>query len=54
MNRLFNYGMALLVGFLFGWWDAHSVVARECKQLGAFYVGRQVFDCKAQAQKEQP
>lgn len=28
------------------WIATHGVVATECKKLGAFYVGSEVFECK--------
>lgn len=33
------------LGELFGWVYAHRTVALECKKLGAFYVGDEVFYC---------
>lgn len=32
-------------GALIGWILAHSVVARECERLGAFYVGSVTYKC---------
>ena len=34
-----------LAGYAYGWGRAHNVVARECRMLGRFYVGRSVFLC---------
>lgn len=34
-----------LIGHHDGWVDAHKEVATECKKLGSFYVGREVFKC---------
>lgn len=28
------------------WAFAHSAIATECRQLGGFYVGKTVFECK--------
>ena len=36
----------LLIGALAGWVIAHKTIASECKRLGGFYVGDEVFDCK--------
>jgi len=39
----------MAIGFMIGYNDgcvkAYQQVARECKQLGSFYVGREVFKC---------
>lgn len=44
-----RYGMLSILlfvaGFGLGWVYAHSVVASECKKLGKFYVGDQIFTC---------
>lgn len=34
-----------LIGYLWGWAQAHYTVADECTKLGAFYVGKRVFKC---------
>lgn len=34
-----------LIGYIWGWTQAHSTVAAECTKLGAFYVGKRVFKC---------
>lgn len=34
-----------LVGKNDGWVAAHKEVARECRQLGSFYVGSTTFKC---------
>lgn len=31
--------------YLLGWIVAHKTVADECKRLGKFYVGKEVFHC---------
>lgn len=36
---------SLIVGAYIGWVCAHSVVAKECKRLGGFYVSSTVFKC---------
>lgn len=37
--------ISLLIGYWIGWSDAHYTVAKECRMLGAFYVGKTVFKC---------
>lgn len=37
--------VALLVGRGMGWHAAHAEIVRECKRLGKFYVGNEVFHC---------
>ena len=39
--------VSLLVGYLYGWADAHHTVATECERLGKFYVGKTVYECKS-------
>lgn len=40
-------GMILLILLsVVVWATAHTVVAKECERLGAFYVGAKVYDCK--------
>lgn len=29
-----------------GWLYAHHIIAQECKKLGKFYVGDEVFECR--------
>jgi hypothetical protein len=36
--------------FGLGWAAAHSTVAYECKQLGGFYVGETVYECKVKGE----
>jgi hypothetical protein len=43
---LFLLVNAVVCLFAFGWVAAHSTVAHECKQLGGFYVGETVYECK--------
>jgi hypothetical protein len=38
--------LALLVGYHVGWIHAHLTVSTECERLGAFFVGKQVYECK--------
>lgn len=35
----------LVVAFFAGWVTAHSVIKDECKTLGRFYVGNEIFRC---------
>ncbi|MBS0508504.1 MAG: hypothetical protein JSR53_14100 [Proteobacteria bacterium] len=54
MNDPFIWFIAiivLLVALSFGWIQAHSTVAAECERLGAFYVGKTVYECRPQDQK---
>ena len=37
--------ISFLVGRRFGWEFAHITVATECKRLGGFFVGKEVFKC---------
>lgn len=39
--------VALFSTFVFGWAYAHSEVAWECRNIGTFYVGTTVYECKA-------
>ena len=41
--------LVAIVGFI-GWTAAHSTVADECKQLGNFYVGKIVYECKVKGE----
>lgn len=44
--------MIVTVGsFFIGWVIAHSTVARECERLNGFYVGNEVYECKAKGLK---
>ena len=50
MNDAFSTAMCILivcVFYIFGWASAHNTVATECEKLGAFYVGKTVYECKA-------
>lgn len=51
MDTTFGYILAVLIaaigGFGFGWDSAHSTVATECNRLGAFYVAKTTYECKA-------
>ncbi|WP_186289488.1 hypothetical protein [Methylomonas koyamae] len=47
-NQLFKLMLKNALVWLFGWciWGlAYHEVATECKILGRFYVGSQVFEC---------
>ncbi len=37
--------IACLICYKAGWVNAHKTVAKECKRLGKFYVGKEVFQC---------
>lgn len=39
--------LAVFLGYVAGWLDAHANVARECRRLGSFYVGKTTFRCVA-------
>jgi hypothetical protein len=41
-----------LICFGMGWAKAHKTVATECKKLGKFYVGNEIFHCVKIEQKE--
>lgn len=43
--QLFFLLLALLIGYAIGWRAAHVTVAMECERLGAFYVGKQIYQC---------
>jgi hypothetical protein len=49
MNNWF-YGVvcvcALLLAYAGGWIVAHGTISWECHNVGTFYVGEKVFDCK--------
>ena len=36
---------AVLIAYIAGWLRAHRTIAQECKKLGKFYVGKEVFEC---------
>ncbi|WP_445368844.1 hypothetical protein ACH5Y9_05500 [Methylomonas sp. BW4-1] len=38
--------LAIILAFVIGWEAAHRTVATECKKLGKFYVGNEVFECR--------
>ena len=49
MNVIYTALIALLwfaMGVFVGWIKAHKTISSECKKLGGFYVGDEVFDCK--------
>lgn len=35
----------LILGVFIGWLYAHVTVATECKRLGGFYVGNEIYHC---------
>lgn len=37
--------IAIELSYSAGWHSAHSTIARECRLLGGFYVGKSVFRC---------
>lgn len=37
--------LAIILAFVVGWEVAHRTIATECKKLGRFYVGNEVFEC---------
>ena len=41
-----SYVGAALILCVLVWIAAHETVAKECKNLGAFYVGNTVYECK--------
>jgi len=45
MNWLAIAIISFALGVLFGWVYAHVTVATECRRLGSFYVGDDVFHC---------
>lgn len=45
MNWLAIAIISFALGALFGWVYAHSTVATECRRLGSFYAGDDVFHC---------
>lgn len=47
MTALFWALAALLLGLILGWASAHNTIANECKKLGRFYVGPDVYECTA-------
>jgi len=46
-------GFVFFAGCFIGWGFAHTTIATECKRLGKFYVGKEVFECsKIETEKE--
>lgn len=39
--------LLVYAAYRFGWELAHLTIAKECKRLGAFYVGGTTFKCVA-------
>lgn len=39
-------GFVFFAGRFVGWDFTHTTVATECKRLGKFYVGKEVFECR--------
>ena len=52
MIKLFAVIGLLAVGFYFGWLAAHVMVATECKRLGGFFVGSEVYQCHQVEKRE--
>ena len=50
MSERFIEAVVLACAFGLGWVTAHANVAYECKQLGGFYVGETVFECKVKGE----
>jgi hypothetical protein len=46
----FITSLVLATAVFLGWVVAHNTVARECKQLGGFYVGKTVYECKVKGE----
>jgi hypothetical protein len=46
----FIASFVLVFTFGLGWVAAHTTVAYECKQLGGFYVGKTVYECKVKGE----
>lgn len=34
-----------IIAYLIGWINAHKTIAKECKNLGKFYVDKEIFTC---------
>ena len=45
MTTMFVSILTAIFGGVVGWVYAHQVVAKECRKLGRFYVGKSVFIC---------
>ena len=46
----FIAALVIAIAVFVGWTAAHGTVAYECKQLGGFYVGKTVYECKAKGE----
>jgi hypothetical protein len=46
----FIAALVIAIAVFVGWVAAHSTVAYECKQLGGFYVGKTVYECKVKGE----
>ena len=46
----FITSLVLATAVFLGWVVAHNTVAYECKQLGGFYVGKTVYECKVKGE----
>jgi hypothetical protein len=46
----FIASLVLAIAVFVGWEAAHTTVAYECKQLGGFYVGKTVYECKVKGE----
>lgn len=44
----------IAIGFYLGWAVAHMTIATECKRLGGFFVGKEIFHCRQIDKREAP
>lgn len=35
----------LVVGYLWGYQNAHNYISKECERLGGFFVGKKIYKC---------
>lgn len=45
------YSLLAMLIFGFGWSESASTIGKECKKLGAFYVGSNVYTCEVKDKK---
>jgi hypothetical protein len=50
INGILYSSLALLI-FSFGWVGSATTISIECKKLGAFYVGSNVYTCEVKDKK---
>ena len=43
--QLFTATVSMLLGLVFGWIVAHSIISTECDKLGGFYVDDKIYYC---------